>query len=497
MLWFTWLQVTLFDIRFGIDSAFERLCKALQFGVMTGFAIVGPAYKTGWEKGDKEVDKTVVAFQTLSIILMVSRLVLVIQYTVVLVWLRGFRKTLLPLLIHILVLFASAMIFLGLYFSFGRESGDDSLIAWYVTIGIESGVILLLSAKWRFLSFRATNIVERLGLLTLIILGEGIIGLCSAIQKVGSDQKFGADIIGMIICGIVIIYCLWMLYFDQSEAEKVGTVRQLIWTMLHFPYHCSVLFVLEGTNQLSTWRKLIDSWDSLDNRLSINTIIPPTTDDSDDLNNYVTAINQTMTQWFHPYEEGLGKLKIQTPDLQPIFENIQNLAKDSLSENNATAFAQAVQGNVTDIFSQGAVFAAKNFGIEPPEKKAEDATESGQVLGLLLDDTFSTIFIYFFVAAGLAILFTTMLFIFGKRHKIRGDYFNIFFRIIIGTGILLVSIIATAKGGLLNDAYSNFAGSPYMLPTVAIAYFVIVVVDNLLINYVRSLVLAAQNEQDV
>lgn len=110
-----------------------------------------------------------------------------------------------PLLAHIGVLFVAAMIYLGLFFSFGKAVSDSGLIAWYITIGFESAVILLVSGRTSFLSLRRTAIVERLGLLTLIILGEGIIGLCGSVGKVGVDGVFSSDVIGMVISSVAII----------------------------------------------------------------------------------------------------------------------------------------------------------------------------------------------------------------------------------------------------------------------------------------------------
>ena len=205
ILWFTWLQVALFDVRFSNDSAWERLCKALQFGIMTGFAVVGPGYKTGWEPNTKEAFTALNSFKTLTLILMASRLILAGQYSAVMVSLRGYKKAWLPILAHIGTLFVAAMIYLGLYFSFSPSSSDNGLIAWYVCIGFEAIVIFLVSGKTKFLSFRRTAIVERLGLLTLIILGEGIIGMCGSIRRVGSDKIFNPDVIGMIICSVGII----------------------------------------------------------------------------------------------------------------------------------------------------------------------------------------------------------------------------------------------------------------------------------------------------
>lgn len=205
ILWFTWFQVALFDIRFSNDSVFERICKALQFGIMTGFAVVGPNYKTGWEEGSTEAAAALSAFQTLSLILMASRLILATQYGASYFWLSRYKKAHLPILAHIGTLFVSAMIYLGLYFGFGSAVSDSGLIAWYVTIGFESVVILAVSGRTKFLSFRRTAIVERLGLLTLIILGEGIIGLTGSVVKVGSDKSFTPNVVGMVVCSVCII----------------------------------------------------------------------------------------------------------------------------------------------------------------------------------------------------------------------------------------------------------------------------------------------------
>lgn len=36
VLWFTWYQVGLYDVRFSMDSVVERIAKAIQFLVMIG-----------------------------------------------------------------------------------------------------------------------------------------------------------------------------------------------------------------------------------------------------------------------------------------------------------------------------------------------------------------------------------------------------------------------------------------------------------------------------
>lgn len=51
VLWFTWCQVTLFDVRFVADSVVDRVTKAVHLGVMVGFAVVGPNFNpTDYDK---------------------------------------------------------------------------------------------------------------------------------------------------------------------------------------------------------------------------------------------------------------------------------------------------------------------------------------------------------------------------------------------------------------------------------------------------------------
>jgi len=58
VLWFTWCQTSLFDIRFVADSWLERAAKAVHLGVMVGLAIVGPSYDTEGENSKPGEDST-------------------------------------------------------------------------------------------------------------------------------------------------------------------------------------------------------------------------------------------------------------------------------------------------------------------------------------------------------------------------------------------------------------------------------------------------------
>ncbi|KAJ5218405.1 uncharacterized protein N7498_000504 [Penicillium cinerascens] len=197
ILWFTWAQVTLYDVRFATDSVLESVAHTCHSGVMVGLAIIGPEFLTeddGWGPP-----------QQLSLILMASRVVLFCQYGSTLFFTWRYRATRLPLMGVMVSLFIAAIIYLGVSFAFYRTA-SNAYIAWYVVAVIEVGVNLALAARWKAISFEKTHLVERLTCLTLIILGEGIIGLTKTIVKIETfDLKFTSADIGSVISAVLVI----------------------------------------------------------------------------------------------------------------------------------------------------------------------------------------------------------------------------------------------------------------------------------------------------
>ena len=56
---------------------------------------------------------------------------------------------------------------------------------------------------------------------------------------------------------------------------------------------------------------------------------------------------------------------------------------------------------------------------------------------------------------------------FGKRHNSRGKLVSILFRFIIGSALALLILMHVVQGG---TAATNFVLSPWILPTVTLAY---------------------------
>lgn len=127
LLWFTWLSTTLFDVRFGIDCVWNRLHKAIQFGVFTGFVFAGPVFDKYNNSYDAE------SYRHFATVLLVSRACIAIQYGVVMWQGRMFRQTLLPLGLSTAVHLAAAAAYAVTLVVFPQgQVGLDNQITWWV-----------------------------------------------------------------------------------------------------------------------------------------------------------------------------------------------------------------------------------------------------------------------------------------------------------------------------------------------------------------------------
>ena len=55
-----------------------------------------------------------------------------------------------------------------------------------------------------------------------------------------------------------------MLYFDRIQEDHFGTIKQQIWSFLHFPLHVVLVLVLQGVSLLIIWRQAVETLNALD-----------------------------------------------------------------------------------------------------------------------------------------------------------------------------------------------------------------------------------------
>lgn len=78
--------------------------------------------------------------------------------------------------------------------------------SFYVIAIFELVVNIAVSSRWKVVSFKGTHLTQRMSLLTLIIIGEGVIVTCKTISKlVTYHDAWNAETVGCVIASVMII----------------------------------------------------------------------------------------------------------------------------------------------------------------------------------------------------------------------------------------------------------------------------------------------------
>lgn len=77
----------------------------------------------------------------------------------------------------------AGFIYLGVTFRF-RSGGSRVFLSWYIISVIEVILTMVISNFWAVLSFTKTHLMKRMSLLTVIIIGDGIVVVAQNVVKI-------------------------------------------------------------------------------------------------------------------------------------------------------------------------------------------------------------------------------------------------------------------------------------------------------------------------
>ena len=400
---------------------------------MTGFGVVGPSYT---DSGDFRT------MRELSFVLMASRWILVAQYATVLCFARKRKDAILPLLLQLGTLVLSAVVFLGLCFSFNDTYGSDGQIGWYIVCVFEALSLLSISSYWGKFSFKHTCLSERVGLLTLIVIGEGCIGFSKTLSRISGTLSSTSMLSGQAVSAVLITYFLFHLYFDNVDTDRLGSIRQHIWAVLHFPLHIAFLLTLEGVNQLALFSVALQQVDATEGLLT-DVQTASLVDKISIVNNINATVNTLDANDF-----------VSGPPIPNFIER---------------GFANILAGNITadgagNLSAAVSLFVLQSYGYRITSYSDESYVP---IITLVV-----SAYLYFFIAAGAALLVLAVLLWLGRKKTSAAEWGCVGVRVAIGTGLCLSTLMLVTTNDQPGsvDAFDVFVASGWLLPTVVLCY---------------------------
>lgn len=477
ILWTTWFHVSMYDVRFYVDSVFTRICKFVTFGIMVSLVGLGPMYESIL------TNKETRAFHGIALLMFGCRLLWIVQYSIVLYFVRAFDKTLIPMLLTMLVYVGAAAGFLSTYLTDPKamlQKGMDGAIharIWYIIICIEAVAIIVISMIWRILSFKHTHLVERVGLLSLIIMGEGIIGLVkSTSYAVQGTMVTVWQETGIVAFAVLLIYLIYVLYFDNVDHHRFGTIGQQIWTLFHFPCHLTILLTVEGSTALLIWNSCRGAiaWVIEDMLPSLTQPIlnPVTKKNFANAAEFVAQVNKTYwdtDERFYYKDLAVDYYPTFNDDLAKL-----NKTKASFGSDDWSAEVKPILEKMSNYFQY---FIYQNFGAEGPYWKIKKEKDYAKKVNYY-EEGYKFALMYYYIAAGALLIVLALLFWFGRQRKTKSEWTSIGIRILAGMGlpVMIVSPLMEKPG---DDSTFRFEFSYLLIPIVSLAYLLVVIVDNI------------------
>lgn len=490
VLWLTWLQVSMHDVRFPRQSVLERVFKACHLGVMLGFAVVGVYFEP--------TEDVVLGVQTVnghafSRALLASRLTLFAECLLALWLVRRFQRMYVPLLLTGATYLISALAYLGISYAFEPQYQSRGAFAgWYVVAVVETGVVLVISVCFRGMGFRGTHISERMTLLTLIILGEGTLGLATSIGtawKVIADSRFALEaFIGGIIAAVLIIYFAYMLYFDMIPAKGFSDIKHTIWTALHLPLHVFTVIFVEGNAKAITWLCAVTTANRWIKAFSANALwIMSAASVKAEPAVFPAAMNYTAyfadqaAQYNKSAEVYLKVLKDEPA------RAVTSSAIAVVGNGTQASLAQlfTAQANLGSVVSTAIV---DKFGIETrnyddysseavdsDDGASPDIFRGQQQKFAAYFDYWELVFVYLFVTAGFLLLLVGCTYFISRKIYNRHDYARFAACLAGGVTVGLLSLMSITAHTEQSPGY-DFIQSWWMLPTITLVFFSVVVV---------------------
>ena len=225
-VWWIWASYTLYSNRFGCDNRVQKY-----FTLVIIFLLVNLAAIFGG---------SVSSFQSTYILLYISiRIVISFLYMWTLV--NSKRDRLYVVRMYFSVIFGSLMSAASLF----AEDQYRSLI-FYLSVMLEMVMVVLISAPLRMLPVHRAHLVERIGLMTMILLGESIISIVANIQIIsGKNTNFTAMTTGFIMIGAI-----WWIYYGTfyllEGAKRITNGIVLLYSHLIFSIGLVILASLIG-----------------------------------------------------------------------------------------------------------------------------------------------------------------------------------------------------------------------------------------------------------
>ncbi|MFC1609506.1 low temperature requirement protein A [Myxococcota bacterium] len=235
-VWWVWVGMTIYNDRLEVDDVSNRM---LHFGIM--LPVVAMAFFAHDALGEKSEEFALAYALARTII--------------ILAWLRGghHNPEMRPLTTRYTIGYSASI---ALFVASVWVPAPWKFVMWGVGLLIDHGTPAWTSGiQSRMVSLSMSHLPERMGLFTIIVLGESVIGAANGLAE---QKDFTIQAGAVAALGLSLAFSLWWIYFQQvgghhQKCGKSGLARVwwgIGWVYLHLPLLLGLIGAGAGVLQI-------------------------------------------------------------------------------------------------------------------------------------------------------------------------------------------------------------------------------------------------------
>lgn len=302
---------------------------------------------------------------------------------------------------------------------------------------------------------------------------------------------------------------LFLIYYDWMKTAYLPPLRQVLWTLLHFPFHLALVLFMQGFTQFIQWSKVID----VINHLSFSWIV----DDPKALTDATSVevqknITEELSEFFELYHPQYADTDDLINDALANITEIPNSFWPKLSkywlvedynlpnDTNTELFFNIMDSLQTamynSIFSTFEIDLEGEINKENEETGTEDNSTNAQFASQVTDETLDRYFLvvctyaiheflcirtnsyqftYGYIAAGCCLGLMCLLAVVARITPWKPwPIIRTIIIFLLALGMGLVALL-----NLNNDKLSAYLNTPWLLPTLCIAWAVVLVLTHI------------------
>ena len=214
-LWWAWMNFTWFASAYDND---DPLYRVMTFVQITGSLVIAAGIPDAFQKQN---------FDVIIIGYVIMRFGLVTQ------WLRVAKAD--PLRRSTALRYALGIIIVQVCWLLFHFTPIHFSIYLFGLLVIAELSVPIIAESQNTTPWHPHHIAERYSLLTIIVLGESIVGSYSAMVDALHNQLFSRELLFLMIGGLVLMFTMWWAYFDNEIAERLDSrKRAFTWGYGHF-----------------------------------------------------------------------------------------------------------------------------------------------------------------------------------------------------------------------------------------------------------------------